>query len=170
MPVLLAEVADIGTCCLEDPQPEGADHRHQREIGRIRGLATGMPERSLAQRYVDEGLRHEAHPLIQFLDGPSGRRASLAGRGLDVWEVIATIRENDKSVALVAEYLQVPAGRVEATVAYYGEHKAEIDGQIEYNEAQYERGMRARGGRRTGAARMRALFDEQLSPQIAPLL
>jgi hypothetical protein len=32
-------------------------------------------------------LRHDAHPLIQFLDGPSGRRASLIGRGLDVWEV-----------------------------------------------------------------------------------
>src|SRR5215472_6910306 len=66
---------------------------------------SGMPERSLAQRYVDEGLRHDAHPLIQFLDGPSGRRASLAGRGLDVWEVIATIRDNNGSIAQAADYL-----------------------------------------------------------------
>jgi uncharacterized protein (DUF433 family) len=102
-----------------------------------------MPERSLAQRYVDEGLRHDAHPLILFLDGPSGRRASLAGRGLDVWEVIATIRDNDGSIAQAADYLEVPAGLVEAAVAYYGEYKAEVDREIELNEAEYERGRTA---------------------------
>jgi uncharacterized protein (DUF433 family) len=104
---------------------------------------SGMPERSLAQRYVDEGLRHDAHPLIQFLDGPSGRRASLAGRGLDVWEVIATIRDNNGSIAQAADYLQVPAGLVEASAAYYGEYKDEIDQEIELNEAEYARGIAA---------------------------
>ena len=104
---------------------------------------SGMPERSLAQRYVDEGLRHDAHPLIQFLDGPSGRRASLAGRGLDVWEVIATVRDNNGSIARAADYLQIPAGLVEASVAYYGEYKREIDQEIELNEAEYARGIAA---------------------------
>jgi uncharacterized protein (DUF433 family) len=104
---------------------------------------SGMPERSLAQRYVDEGLRHDAHPLIQFLDGPSGRRASLAGRGLDVWEVIATVRDNNGSIAQAADYLQIPAGLVEASVAYYGEYKGEIDQEIELNEAEYARGIAA---------------------------
>lgn len=99
----------------------------------------GLPERTLAQRYVEEGLRHDAHPLIQFLDGPSGRRASLLGRGLDVWEVIATVRDNDGSVTEAAEYLEIPAGLVEAAVAYYGEYRHEIDKEIELNEAEYER-------------------------------
>jgi uncharacterized protein (DUF433 family) len=103
----------------------------------------GLPERTLAQRYVEEGLRHDAHPLIQFLDGPSGRRASLLGRGLDVWEVIATVRDNNGSVADAADYLQVPAGLVEAAVAYYGEYRDEIDREIELNEAEYERGRAA---------------------------
>ena len=103
----------------------------------------GLPERTLAQRYVAEGLRHDAHPLIQFLDGPSGRRASLLGRGLDVWEVIATIRDNSGSVADAAEYLQVPAGLVEDAVAYYGEYRDEIDAEIGLNEAEYERGRAA---------------------------
>ena len=103
----------------------------------------GLPERTLAQRYVDEGLRHDAHPLIQFLDGPSGRRASLLGRGLDVWEIIATVRDNNGSIAEAAEYLQVPAGLVEAAVAYYGEYRDEIDREIEFNEAEYERGRAA---------------------------
>jgi hypothetical protein len=108
-----------------------------------RARRSGLPERSLAQRYVDEGLRHDAHPLIHFLDGPSGRRASLVGRGLDVWEAIATVRDNDGSITEAAEYLQVPAGLVEAAVAYYGEYQAEIDQQIEHNEAEYERGIAA---------------------------
>ncbi len=103
----------------------------------------GLPERSLAQRYVEEGLRHDAHPLIQFLDGPSGRRASLVGRGLDVWEVIATIRDNHGSIGEAAEYLQVPVGLVEAAVAYYGEYRDEIDQEIELNDAEYERGQAA---------------------------
>lgn len=103
----------------------------------------GLPERTLAQRYVDEGLRHDAHPLIQFLDGPSGRRASLLGHGLDVWEVIATVRDNNGAIAEAAEYLRVPAGLVEAAVTYYGEYRDEIDREIELNEAEYERGRAA---------------------------
>lgn len=113
----------------------------QRLAERARGA--GVAERTLAQRYVEEGLRHDAHPLIQFLDGPSGRRPSLIGRGLDVWEVIATVQDNNGSLADAAEYLQIAAGLVEAAVAYYGEYRDEIDEQIERNESEYERGRTA---------------------------
>lgn len=107
---------------------------------------SGLPERTLAQRYLEEGLRHDAHPLVQFLDGPSGRRASLVGRGLDVWEVIATLRDNNGSIAQATAYLQIPGGLVEAAIAYYGEYRDEIDGEIELNEAEYERGRAAASG------------------------
>ena len=73
----------------------------------------------------------------------SGRRASLIGRGLDVWEIIATVRDNDESVEEAAQYLQIPAGLVEAAVVYYGEYREEIDEQIELNEAEYARGRAA---------------------------
>ena len=99
-----------------------------------------VAERTLAQRYIEEGLRHDVHPLIQFLDGPSGRRASLVGRGLDVWEVIATVRDNDGSTQAAAEYLLAPLGLVEAAAAYYGEYRDEIDEEITLNEAEFERG------------------------------
>ena len=100
----------------------------------------GLPERTLAQRYLEEGLRHDVHPLVHFLDGPSGRRASLAGRGVDVWEVVATIRDNGGSTSRAAEYLEISVGLVEAAAAYYGEYQLEIDEEIERNEAEYERG------------------------------
>jgi uncharacterized protein (DUF433 family) len=102
-----------------------------------------LPERTLAQRYIEEGLRHDAHPLIQFLDGPSGRRASLIGRGLDVWEVIATVADNDGSTKEAAAYLEIPVGLVEAAVSYYGEYHEEIDEEIALNDAEYERGRAA---------------------------
>lgn len=102
-----------------------------------------LPERTLAQRYVEEGLRRDAHPLIQFLDGPSGRRASVVGRGLDVWEVIATVLDNDGSSTGAAAYLQIPEGLVQAAVAYYGEYRDEIDSEIAANNAEYERGRAA---------------------------
>ncbi len=108
-----------------------------------RSVRAQIPERTLAQRYVEEGLRHDMHPLIQFLDGPSGRRAGLVGRGLDVWEVIATVRDNERSLTLAAEYLQIPVGLVEAAVAYYGEFSEEIDLEITSNESEYDRGYAA---------------------------
>ncbi len=104
---------------------------------------SGLADRTLAQRYLEEGLRHDAHPLIQFLDGPSGRRASLIGRGLDVWEVIATVSDNDGSLTNAADYLEVHRGLVEAAVAYYGEYNTEIDEEIEFNDAEYQRGSAA---------------------------
>ena len=102
-----------------------------------------LPERTLAQRYVEEGLRRDAHPLIHFLNGPSGRRASLVGRGLDVWEVIATVLDNDGSVIEAAAYLQIPTGLVQAAITYYGEYRDEIDTEIADNEAEYELGRAA---------------------------
>lgn len=126
--------------------PEGARARLAERARR-----SHVAERTLAQRYVEEGLRHDLHPLVHFLDGPSGRRASLVGRGLDVWEVIATVKDNAGSIPLAAEYLGVPVGLVEAAVAYYGEYRDEIDSEIEANEKAYE------WGRATAAAGEKAL-------------
>jgi uncharacterized protein (DUF433 family) len=93
-----------------------------------------MPPRTLAQRYVEEGLRMDEHPLVRFVDGPAGRRARLVGTGKDVWEVIATIRDNDNDLNEAAEYLQLAPGLVQAAVAYYGAYTNEVDELIADNE------------------------------------
>jgi uncharacterized protein (DUF433 family) len=93
-----------------------------------------LPPRTLAQRYVEEGLRMDEHPLIRFADGPAGRRARLLGTGKDVWEVIAVVRDNDGDDAQAARYLEIPLGLVQAAIAYYGTYTAEIDQQIGANE------------------------------------
>lgn len=106
----------------------------------VRARRLKLPARTLAQRYVEEGLRHEDHPLIRFADGPSGRRAALVGSGLDVWEVIATVRENDGDPQQAASHLGIAPGLVQTAVAYYGDYREEIDEQIAVNEAEWERG------------------------------
>jgi uncharacterized protein (DUF433 family) len=93
-----------------------------------------MPPRTLAQRYVEEGLRMDEHPLIRFAEGPAGRRARLVGTGKDVWEIIATVRDNDGDLGEAAGYLELPLGLVQAAVSYYGAYPDEIDQWIYLNE------------------------------------
>jgi hypothetical protein len=102
-----------------------------------------LAPRTLAQRYVDEGLRREAHPLIRFVDGPSGRRAALVGSGLDVWEVVATARENGNDLNATAELLAIPVGLAQAAVTYFGEYPEEIDAEIARNAEEWEHGYAA---------------------------
>ncbi len=91
-----------------------------------------MPPRTLAQRYVEEGLRMDEHPLIHFADGPSGRRARLLG-GPDVWEVIAVARDNDGDLAETAAYLELSLGLVQAAASYYAAYPPEVDERVARN-------------------------------------
>jgi hypothetical protein len=102
-------------------------------LGR-RAQRVHLAPRTLAQRYVEEGLRMDEHPLIRFADGPAGRRARLVGTGKDVWEVIAVVRDNDADAAEAARYLEMPLGLVQAAITYYGAYTGEIDQWIEANE------------------------------------
>jgi uncharacterized protein (DUF433 family) len=106
---------------------------------RRRASAAGTKPRTLATRYVEEGLRHDDHPLIHFVDGPTGRRAAVMGTQFDVWEVIVTVRDNANDLAEAAEYMGVAPALVDAAVTYYGEFREEIDGEIALNASESER-------------------------------
>lgn len=90
----------------------------------------------LAERYVDEGTRMDEHPGIIFRDGPTGRRAALAG-GPDVWEVMATIRmgkaRGSAAVDAAASALDLSSGQVQAAVRYYSAYPEEIDERVRRN-------------------------------------
>jgi hypothetical protein len=103
----------------------------------VRAERVDLKPRTLAQRYVEEGLRMDEHPLVRFVDGPAGRRAALVG-SIDVWEAIEVIRENGNDVGDAAEYLHVPAGLLQAAVAYYGAYQEEVDAWIERNRQEKE--------------------------------
>lgn len=68
-----------------------------------RAKEVGETQTALVERYVEEGLRTDAHPLITFRDGAAGRRPCIVGTRLDVWQVIETIRQNGNSIAEAAD-------------------------------------------------------------------
>ena len=92
-----------------------------------RARERGESANALAERYLDEGLRRDDHPLIAFLEGPAGRRAALVGSRLDVSQVIDTLRESDNSVEATTDYFGIPEQYVRAAVRYYSEFREEVD-------------------------------------------
>jgi hypothetical protein len=118
-----------------------------------RAARAGLNKSRLAERYIDEGLRMEDHPGIVFRDGPTGRRAALAG-GPDVWEVIATVRasglDGKDALAAAAEWGSLSIAQARGAVRYYAEYPHEIDERTARNveeadaaEMQWRRDQRA---------------------------
>lgn len=133
----------------------------------LRARRAHLPPRTLAQRYVEEGLRIDEHPLVRFADGPAGRRARLLGAGGDVWEVIATVRDNDGNIADAADYLETSPGLVQATVTYYT--TARIPKRSTSGSRPVSRRPPLRTRRGSPASRpwaVKLLLDEMLSPAI----
>ncbi|HXC46304.1 MAG TPA: hypothetical protein VNU24_06830 [Solirubrobacteraceae bacterium] len=104
-----------------------------------RAIETHAGQTALAERYIEEGLRHDEHPLIFFRDGEAGRRPALLGSRLDVAEVIETIRQNDNSLEDAADYLEIPVAHVDACLSYYADYKKDIDVWVEHTRALAER-------------------------------
>jgi uncharacterized protein (DUF433 family) len=94
---------------------------------RSRSAQVSVAAGVLAERYVEEGLRMDEHPLIYFRDGVAGRRPALMGTRLDVWQVIETVKQNDNSPAEAADYLRLPLSHVEASIGYYLAYQDEVD-------------------------------------------
>jgi uncharacterized protein (DUF433 family) len=94
----------------------------------------GLSPSALAERYVEEGLRHDSHPLILFRDGAGGRRATLLGSRIDVWQVIETVKHSE-SPGEAAEYLDIPVAHVEACMRYYVEFQDEVDSWTDRTQA-----------------------------------
>lgn len=99
---------------------------HLRRRARLMG---GKPT-VLAERYLEEGVKMDEHPGIHFVDGAMGRRPALIGTGLDVWEVIEAVKDNDGSIEEAASYLEADPRLVEIAVRYYGSNRDEIDDWI----------------------------------------
>jgi uncharacterized protein (DUF433 family) len=94
----------------------------------------GEPKSNYAAQLLEEAVRAADHPGIVFRDGPAGRRASLAGRRLDVWQIVETLRDNHGEPAATAKYHGLSTAQIEAAIGYYADFKEEIDELIRRNE------------------------------------
>ncbi len=101
-----------------------------------RSAAVGTNKSRLAERYVDEGTRMDEHPGIVFRNGPTGRRAALAG-GPDIWELMATLKggkaKGEKAVIEAAKLLGLTELQVRTALRYYSAYPEEIDERVKRN-------------------------------------
>ncbi len=77
---------------------------------------------------LEEAVRMRRAPGIVFVDGPSGRRAVIAGSGIDVWEVIAAFKHGDEDYGeLRKNYDWLDETQIRAALSYYEQFPTEID-------------------------------------------
>ena len=105
------------------------------EIERI-ARESGRDFSSIAKDLLGEAIKMRRCPGITFADGVSGRRARVAGTGLEVWEIIATFKSvNDDFDRLQKAYHWLTEQQLRAALGYYSLYREEIDQQIERNES-----------------------------------
>jgi uncharacterized protein (DUF433 family) len=93
-------------------------------------------------RLIDEGIRQARCPGITFTDGPSGRRASIAGTGIDVWEVARTLRSCDgDEAAMRALYPQLGHTQVAAALRYARTYRDDVEERIALADAMEHEAM-----------------------------
>lgn len=106
----------------------------EREIERDAQLR-GQSFTSTTSEMLAEAVRMRRVPGVVFTDGPAGRRATVAGTGLDVWEVIATWKNvGEQWGALRESYDWLTDFQLRSAVAYYKIYPEEIDARLAVEE------------------------------------
>ena len=97
--------------------------------------ASGRDFSTVANELIAEAVKMRRCPGILFADGPSGRRARIAGTGLDVWEVVATHKSLERDVErLTRAYHWLSEPQLRAALGYYAAYSEEIDRQVARND------------------------------------
>ena len=89
-------------------------------------------------RAVEEWLRMERFPLIEFRSLSGDRQACLKGR-LPVWQVLLVGKAHGMEVDKTAAHLQLKVEQVRTAFDYYAAFGEEIDGLLEDNRQGPER-------------------------------
>lgn len=96
---------------------------------------SGKEFSAVANELLDEAVKMQRCPCIIFSEGTAGRRARIAGTGIEVWEVIATykgVRENFGRLRKAYHWLTEQ--QIKAAVSYYRVYPEEIDQLMKQNE------------------------------------
>lgn len=79
-----------------------------------------------------EAVKMRRAPGIVFAAGPTGRRAVVAGTGLDVWELVAAWLEGSRDFEdLKRNYEWLTEAQLRSALRYYELYPEEIDARLE---------------------------------------
>jgi len=106
---------------------------------------TGQDFSTIAKDLLAEGIKMRRCPGIVFAEGAGGRRARVAGTGIEVWEIISTYRSLDQNFnRLKKAYHWLSTEQLRAALGYYSVYPQEIDRQIDQNENWNEKKIKER--------------------------
>ena len=80
---------------------------------------------------LEEAIRARRAPGVVFVNGATGRRAALAGTGLEVWEIVTAWKELGRSYdRLRAAYDWLSEPQLRAALSYYELYGEEVDRRL----------------------------------------
>lgn len=108
-------------------------HLNDQQMSRLEQAATAMqqPTVEAATRLLEEALRQQEFPWIEFRNSGYGRQAFLQGTRLAVWHVVVVARALNFDVDQIAEYFPIPAFQVTALLNYAASFPDEIQAAID---------------------------------------
>jgi uncharacterized protein (DUF433 family) len=115
-----------------------------KEIDRI-SRESGEDFSATAKELLEQAIKMRRCPGIIFAPGISGRRARVAGTGIEVWEIIAQYKSSDRDPKQLQESFHwLSPGQIKAALGYYAVYPEEIDEIIARNEEWTEETLKKR--------------------------
>jgi uncharacterized protein (DUF433 family) len=106
---------------------------------------TGQDFSNVTKDLLQEAIKMRRCPGILFAEGIGGRRARVAGTGIEVWEVIAAYKSMKEDFKrLQKAYYWLSSEQLKAALGYYTVYPQEIDRLIEQNEQWSDEKVRER--------------------------
>ena len=112
-------------------------HLPEEAVKEIEALAlvTGRDFSGVARDLLIEAKKMRRCPGVTFADGPTGRRAKIAGTGIDIWEFITTFRGLSENYDKLKEtYHWLSEQQIRSALSYYALYPDEIDTKIKRNQ------------------------------------
>jgi uncharacterized protein (DUF433 family) len=97
---------------------------------------SGCDFSAMTKDLLMEAVKMRRCPGIIFADGVTGRRARIAGTGLEVWEIIGTYKSVDTDFKrLHKAYHWLTEQQLRTAIGYYKAYKDDIDQQVARNQS-----------------------------------
>ncbi len=96
---------------------------------------TGKDFSGVARDLLIEAVKMRRCPGITFADGPTGRRARIAGSGIDIWEFVTMFKGLGENYDKLKEtYHWLTEQQIRSAFSYYALYPAEIDEKTASNK------------------------------------
>lgn len=90
---------------------------------------------AVTNELLEEAIKAHRSPGIIYSEGVSGKRARIAGSGIEVWEIIAVYKNSGQTFKrLQKAYHWLTEQQIKAALGYYSFYREEIDALVAENE------------------------------------